>query len=241
MFCRVYFEGGKVNTVKKVSRVLGWAFLFQAITSLLSGAVLESAWFVEGNISQTMTNIANHAGLMRANILVDMLTALGIIFLGSILFIYLRKYNEKLALVGLGFYILEAVLITASRMNAFSLLRLSQEWVTTGQPANLLTLGNIAYESSHFTGTTLSMLAFCAGAIPLYYLLYKSRIIPRILSLWGLITVFPCLIGTLLSLFGYDVPFAVFLPYAPFEFVAAIWILIKGVKEEHPTQLPPVI
>ena len=225
-----------MKTTNKVSRVLGWAFLFQAVTSLVSGMVLEKKWLVEGDISATMTNIAANPGWLRANIFVDLLTALGVIFLGAALYVYLRKYHEKMTLVGVGFYILEGALIAAGRMNAFSLLGFSREWAATGQPAALLTLGNAAYDSSHFASMTITMLAFCAGAIPLYYALTKSNILPRILSILGLITVFPCLAGTVMIIFGYDAPFAMFAPYVPFEFIAAIWILVKGVKVDTETK-----
>jgi len=233
-----------MNAVNKTFRILGVAFLLQFVTSLISGVILQPALIVPGNISESMINIANNAWLMRANILVDMLTALGIanilvdmltalgiIFLGAILFVTLRKQNEKIALVALGFYILEAALLAVSRIEAFSLLRASQEYVTAGHPAYLETIGNLALESMDFVGMTLHMLAFCLGGILYYYLLDKSRIVPRVLSLWGLITVFPCLIGTLSAIFGYELPFALYLPYAPFEFVIGIWILVKGVKE----------
>ena len=228
-----------MNSVNKTSRVLGVAFLLQAVTSLTSGLILRLALTVPGNISETMVTIANNAWLMRANILGEMITALGIIFLGAVLFVTLRKENEKLALVGLGFYGLEAVMLAVSRIAAFSLLRISQEYVTAGHPAYLQTLGNLAFESMNFAYGALLMLAFCLGAIPFYYLLYKSAIIPRALSLWGLITVFPCLAGTLLTLFGYEVPFAVFLPYAPFEFVVGVWILVKGINDGSETKQSP--
>lgn len=219
-----------MNPANKTSKILGGAFLFQAITSLTSGLVLNHL-IVPQNISRSMINIANNAWLMRAGIFVDLLTAMGIIFLGAILFIFLRKQNEKAALVALGCYILEASLIAVSRMAAFILLRVSQEYATAGHSAYLLTIGNLTSEAQHFVGMTLSMLTFCIGAMLFYYLLDKSRIVPRWLSLWGLITVFPCFIGTLLSIFGFKVPFAVFLPYAPFEFVIGVWILAKGVRE----------
>jgi hypothetical protein len=222
-----------MNMVKKTSRVLGVAFLLQFVTSLFSGTVLRSALIVPGNIGQTMINIAYKPGLMRAYILVDMLTALGILFLGAILFITLRKQNEKIALVALGFYVLEASLLAVSRMEAFSLLGLSQQYASAGNSATLLTMGNLALGSMDFAGSTLHMLAFCLGGILFYYLLYRSGIVPRLLSLWGLITVFPCLAGTLFAVFGTTVPFFIYLPYAPFELVIAIWILVKGVKEEQ--------
>ncbi len=219
-----------MNLVNKPSRVLGVAFLLQAVTSLISGVILKAALTVPGNIDATMTNIANNPWLMRLNILGEVLTALGIIFLGAILFVTLRKLNEEMALVGLGFYILEAVLLAVSRIPAFSLLRISQEYAAAGHSASLQALGVLAFETTNF-GYALLMLPFCFGALPFYYLLYKSGIVPRALSLWGLITVFPCLAGMLLTVFGYEVPFARYLPYAPFEFVIAVWILVKGIND----------
>jgi hypothetical protein len=223
----------KMNTDNRTSRILGVAFLLQFVTSFSSGVFLQPMWLVPGDMSTTMIKIANNAWLMRANILLDMLTALGIIFLGAILFTTLRKQNEHMALVALGFYILEAALLAASRGEAFSLLRISQEYVAAGQPAILETMGNLALESMDFVGFTLHMLAFCLGGILFYYLLYKSRVVPRALSLWGLITVVPLLIATLLGIFEYEVPFVVALPYVPFEFVIGVWILIKGTNSLH--------
>ena len=211
------------------SRILGVAFLLQAVTSLISGLILKLVLTVPGDISETMIKIANNTWLMRVNIFGETITAVGIIFLGAILFITLRKQNEKIALVALGLYILEAALLAASGIEAFSLLRISQEYVTVGHPAYLQTIGNLAFESTKFE-YQLAMLAFCFGGILFYYLLDKSRIVPRVLSLWGLITVFPVLIATLLTIFGYEVPFFVYFPYVPFEFVIGVWILVKGIK-----------
>jgi hypothetical protein len=212
-------------------RVLGIAFLLQFITSVSSGLFIQPAWLVTGSIHETMLRIADNPGLMKTNILVDMSTALGVIFLGAMLYVALRKHSEKIALVGLGFYILEGALLAASRSEAFSLMRISQEYVAAGNPAYLQVMANLALESMDFVGFTLHMLAFCLGGILFYYLLYKSRVVPRALSLWGLITLLPLLAATLLDLFGYQVPQYVGLPYFPFEFVIGLWILVKGIPE----------
>lgn len=222
---------GKVNTIHKTSRILGIAFLLQFVTSFSSGAILKPVLFVPNNMSDTLLKIANHPALMRFNILLDVLTALGVVFLGAMLFLTTRNQNEKLALTACGLYILEAALLAASRTEAFSLLRISQEYVAAGQPAVLLTMGQVAYESMDFVGNTLHMLAFCPGGILFYALLYRSGVVPRALSLWGLLTISPMLVGTLAQVFGYSIPFLFYVPYVPFELVIGIWILIKGVKE----------
>ncbi|HNT76495.1 MAG TPA: DUF4386 domain-containing protein [Anaerolineae bacterium] len=220
-----------MNTANKTTRILGVAFLFQFVTSFTGGVSLKPAWFVEGDIGATMLKIAQNPLLMRATILLDMLTALGVAFLGVVLYLTLRKQGEKAALTALVFYILEGAVLAASKLETFSILRFSQEYVVAGQPAELLRLAQIAAESMDFVGGTLHMLAFCAGAIPFYFLLYRSGVVPRWLSLWGLITVFPLLVGTLTQIFGYNIPFGFYVPYVPFELVIGLWLVIKGLPE----------
>jgi hypothetical protein len=230
----LHWQEIKMSTVNKTSRILGVAFLLQFITSFGSGVFLKPTWFVEGDIGATMLKIAANPILMRTGLFLDMLTALGVTFLGVVLYLTLRKQNETMALTALGFYILEGTLLAASKIATFSLFLISREYAAAGQPNDLLLMGQVAYEAMDFVGMTLHMLAFCLGAILFYYLLDQARIVPRWLSLWGLITMFPLLIGTMAAIFGYEVPFILYLPYVPFEFVIGIWILVKGVNvEEH--------
>jgi hypothetical protein len=219
-----------MNALNKTSRILGVAFLVQFVTSIMSGLLLRQTWFVPGDINASLIKIASNAAWLRANIIVDMLTALGIIFLGAMLFITLHKQNEKMALTAFGFYILEAALLATSRMATFALLRFGQEFAVTGQ-AVLPLLGQVAFDAMEFVGGSLHMLAFILGGVLFYYLLDKARIVPRVLSLWGLITVLVFLIGTPLAIMGYEVPMALYLPYIPFELVIGLWILIKGIPE----------
>jgi hypothetical protein len=215
-----------MNPDKKLSAALGIAFLFQATTSLISGMIPMSL-IVPGNIHQSMINIAGHAALMRVNFLGDLITAVGVIALGVLLFVVLRKHGEILALIALGCYMLEVTLGAVSRIPAFALLRISQEYAVKGRPEEMQTLGNLALETMNF-GFGLLMLPCCVGAILFYYLLYKSHVIPRALSVWGLVSISVVLVATVLVISGYRVPFLVYVPYVPFEWAVGAWILIKG-------------
>ena len=218
-----------MNLDKNTPRLLGAAFLLQAIASLVGGLILLQPLIVSGNIIDSMTNISNNALQMRASIVVEMITAIGIVILGVLLYITLKKVSLKISLVALGLYIIEAALLAASRIPAFSLLRISQESVIAGHPTYLQTLGNLSYESQSF-GYDLHMLAFALGAALFYYLFFKSGFLPRVLSLWGLIAAPLALIGILFALFGYDVPIVVFLPNLPFELTMGIWLMVKGIR-----------
>ena len=176
-----------------------------------------------------MTNIAAHPTQLRAAIVVEMITAMGIVMLGALLFATLENQNREIALVALGLYVIEAAILAASRIPAFSLLHTSLESVVAGHPANLQMLGMLFQEAQDF-GYSLHMLPFSAGATLFCYLLLKSGYIPRGLALFGIIAAPLALFGTVGSLLGYEVPIFAFLPNLPFELTMGVWFLLKGVR-----------
>jgi hypothetical protein len=192
---------------------------------------------VPGDIAESMTNIANHALQMQASIVVEMITAIGIVMLGSLLYVTLRKQNDKVALLALGLYVMEATILAASRIAVFALLRVSQESVLVGHPAQMQMLGNLFYDAQSF-GYDLHMLPFALGATLFYSLLFKSRVIPRVLALLGLVAAPLALIGTVLVLVGVEVPILVFLPNLPFELAAGVWFLVKGCRPDSLRNVP---
>jgi len=128
-----------MNSDKNTPRLLGAAFLLQAIASLVSGLFLLQPLIVSDNIIDSMTNIANNALQMRANIVGEMITAIGIVMIGVLMYVTLKKQNRNIAIVAMGLYLVEAAILAVSRIAAFSLLRISQESVIAGHPAYLQT------------------------------------------------------------------------------------------------------
>jgi hypothetical protein len=139
-----------MNSDKSTPRFLGAAFLLQAVASAVGGLVLLQPLIVPGNITESMTNISNNAVQMRASIVVEMVTAIGIVMLGALLFAVLKRQNRNIARVALGLYLVEAAILAASRIPAFALLLTSQESVAAGHPDYLQTLGNLFYELQDF-------------------------------------------------------------------------------------------
>jgi len=73
-----------MNPNSKSTRILGIAFLFQFVTSFAI-IWIKPAWHIPGDIGATLLMIADYPMLLQTNILFDMLTALGVIFLGETL------------------------------------------------------------------------------------------------------------------------------------------------------------
>jgi len=224
-----------MNSLSNTSRALGAAFLFQAITSLISGVFLLKPLIVPGNITYSMINISNNVLRVRAEIVGWTLTAFGIVVLSALLYLTLNKQSKKIALVAFGVRLVEATILVASRMATFALLLVSQESVKAGHPAYLQSLGKLFYELWDLA-ITLDMAPYALGATLFYYLFFKSGFIPRWLSIWGLVVGLLAIVGILFSLFGYTVPIIVFLPGLPFELTIGVWLMVKGIRNGSETK-----
>ena len=64
--------------------------------------------------------------------------------------------------------------------------------------------------------------------------MYQSKLVPRFISIWGLIASTLLLVINILEALGYshDVFMLLFLQIVLNEFVLAIWLMIKGFNEE---------
>jgi hypothetical protein len=228
-----------MDSDKKTSRLLGAAFLLVFVASLLSGTLLDSATG-SGSMSDKLVSISNNLTLMRASILVELITSLGIVVLASLLYIVLHKQHKIIAFVALGWWLAEAIILAVSKIGAFALIPLSQEFVKAeaSDSAYLQTLGDFYYNGFDRQGWSLHMLFFCLGGILWYSLFFKSAYIPRLFAGWGVVSVSLVTINVLGALwdrdFGLLMP--MLLPYVVFEFLIGPWLMIRGIQTDSATQ-----
>jgi hypothetical protein len=71
---------------------------------------------------------------------------------------------------------------------------------------------------------------FILGAILFYVLFYRTQVIPKFISIWGIIATLILLAITILRLFGLDLPIfqVLLLPIILNEILLAVWLMIKG-------------
>lgn len=222
-----------MNPEANTIRLLGAAQLFVFVASLVSDQLLKSV-AGSGSISEVLMNISENISRVRISNLVALFNSLTIITLGVLFYIVLNEQNKTLALVALGCFTAEGITLAVSKIGAYALIPLSQSFVAAGSPesSSFQTLGDFLYNGVDRRGYDIHMLFFCAGGILWYYLLYISRIIPAGLSLWGLIAICLLTIPTLLALLDLEfLPAMVLgLPYAPFEPVLGIWLIVKSIN-----------
>jgi len=218
---------------KNAPRLLGAAFLIVIVTSLLMGVLLQLSGIMSGSMSEILVKISNNLALVRISILFALITSAGIIVLAVLLYAVLHKQNKIIALVALGWWLAEAITLAMSTIGTSALIPLSLDFVKAGSPAlsYYQTAGDFLYYGFDRQGFRLHMLFYCLGGILWYYLFYKSKYVPRFISLYGLIAASVALLGIVYELFGHGVSILVYLPLLPFELTIGAWLLIKGIRD----------
>lgn len=177
-----------------------------------------------------------HSGAVVTCALLVLVMGLSLAFVPMVLFPVLRPVNEVLAI---GYLVVRgAVETTCYVLSAISLLLLlpvgeaMSAGPGTASPAGVR-LGNLLLD--HVDVGALTALVFCLGAVMFYLLLYRSRIVPRWITVWGIAAIPFYVAAYVLAMYGVigtDSPAQTLLytPLAVQEMVLAVWMIARGFR-----------
>jgi hypothetical protein len=218
---------GALYFLGTVFGVLGGVVGGEVLTSLISSKPLAGVDLL-GLVSANSSQLTGGAffTLMMGISLVAMTVSLYPIF---------RKDSEELALGMLLFRgALEGTSYFITTLGILTLIALGNEYVATGaDSAALQSMGNVLYQFQDFLGP-VGTIVFLIGATCLYISFYRTRLIPRWLTIWGLIGVAPYMAYALLHFFHMDngIGFCLQMVLAPQEIVMGLWLVIKGFNQD---------
>jgi hypothetical protein len=147
----------------------------------------------------------------------------------------LRKNNRSLALGSVAGRTVEGMLVLVGTLSLLALLTVGQESVAAGPAAasSSQVVGEALLAVRDWAHGFLGPLPFTLGVSIYYYLLYRSRLVPRWLLGWGLIGAGLCLVSTVNAGFTQDFGFTMAntllnIPIGLQEMVLAVWLIAKG-------------
>ena len=213
---------------RKTAITVGSLFIIGDIAGVLSYAV--TGGLLGG--PDALSKIAASQGHLVLGALLVLVMGLSLAMVPVVMFPVFKKYNEVLALGCVVFRgALESVAYMASAGAWLLLVELSREHAAASPGApHFQTLRAL------LTGSTTAYLVsivFSLGSLMFYYLFYQSRLIPRWLSVWGLVGAVLYLASPLLAMFGHG--FGLLMaPLAVAEVVLAAWLIAKGLGSPAP-------
>ena len=223
-----------MNSNRKTATIVGLLFIIATVTAILTIGFLGSTLETPPNFNTVTENEIN----VIISVIFWLILSVSVIGIGFMMYPILKKYHEGLALGYVSLRLVEGICIIISSMTLLSILTVSKEFVNG-------TLDSIHYQS---VGTLLlaiqdwsfligTLIFLGLGGLILYYSLYKLKIVPRILSIWGLIGAALVTLYGLFGLFDFATDSVAInilaAPIAVQEMVFAVWLIVKGFKTKE--------
>lgn len=218
-----------MNTYRMNAVMAGVLYILGTVFGVL-GAVIGGEVFISLMSSKPLAGVdilslvAANSSQVTGGALFTIMMGTSLVAMTVSLYPIIKKDSEELAMGMVLFRgALEGTWYFVTALGFFALVALGNEYIATGaDSAALQSMGNVLYQIQYRLGE-VGPIFFLIGAACLYISFYRTRLIPRWLTVWGLIGVVSSMAHTNTV---YD--FYLQMVLVPQEMVMAVWLIVKG-------------
>jgi hypothetical protein len=211
-----------MDTHRRNARIIGGLFILATVLAIVGGSLL-----LPLDEADYLAKAAETENQIVLGAVLELLMAVSVVGIAVMFFPILKRQDEGFGLGYVGARIIEGVFLAAAATSSLVILTLGIEF---GDEARAL--GDLMIAVRTWTYQLGSLVFLGLGGLVLYTLLYRSRLVPGWLSLWGLIGAVVIMATGLLGTFGMEFPGIVqgvlAAPIAIQEMVLAVWLIVKG-------------
>lgn len=227
-----------MNTYRKNAVMAGVLYflgtVFGISGSVIGGEVLSSLTVSKPLVGVDMLSlVAANSSRISGGAFFYLMMGISLVAMTVFLYPILRKDSKELAMGMVLFRgALEGTFYFLSTLGFLTLVALGNEYIATGaDSAALQSVGNVLYQFQDRLAA-VGPIFFLIGATCLYLSFYRTRLIPRWLTVWGLIGVVASIASALMLFFHIETSYGFYLEMvlAPQEIVMAVWLIVKGLN-----------
>lgn len=239
-----------MNKFRTTARVVGIVYLVGFVVGISGEMMIQSVIGVPNHLS-TVT-----AGSLTLAIgaVLWLMAVIGDAAHGVLMFPILKPHGERLAIGYLAARILDAAFIAIMVLLLLVQIPLGSEYLKTaanGAPY-LEAISTVTVQASQYA-YAIGMSTLGVSGLMLCYVLYKAKLVPRFLAVWGLIGYAVIFVGMLSQILGSGLGLMSSLPGGLWEMFIGVWLIAKGFNapvsisspviaavSEEPVRLPAV-
>jgi uncharacterized protein DUF4386 len=229
-----------VKSERRTTQLVGALFIVATVASIAGSLVLGSV--LDGDAY--LLSLDAYAGQVTLAVALFLVAAISAFATAFLLYPILRRHAEGLAAGYIGLRAFENVFYVAGTMGLLVMLTISQgEAIGSAGAIDVAVLG-AALAAVHSWAVLLGTLIFAGlGSVVLNTILFQSRLVPRWLSVWGLLGAAGVFTYGITGLLGYSTGLGsplmlLAMPLAFQEMVFAAWLLAKGVEPRERSVTP---
>ena len=218
---------------RRAEIVIATLFLVTAAASIPAAFVLDPIL----NAPDYLARVFPNKGAVELAALLWSSNNIGIVFIAVFALPLLRKLDEALAVGYLACRIVEGTIQMVGIIATFLLIPLSQKFITAGAPQSswFVSIGDVLKHTRFLALTQVSLPILGLGGLLFTWMLFRYRLVPRFISVVGLIGYALVFLGGIAGWFdlidvspgGNGTPLAV--PVAVWEIILLpFWLLFRG-------------
>lgn len=221
--------GATKDPDRHTATMVGIFFIIATVLYLIGGAIYGPAT----DSSDYLLKAFPDRNTIRVGIVLEFVCVLAIPMIAYFAFPVLKRVSEPLALAYVGLRTLEIVFLIAIEAKFLSLIDVSENFLAAdGATSSRFQAVGDTIQSDIDATFLLYLFVFNVGALIFYSLLFRSMLVPRVLSIWGFVSAAWMLGGTVFVMFGsFDGSLAEAVlagPLAVNEMALAAWLILKG-------------
>jgi hypothetical protein len=225
-----------MNSIKKTARMAGFFYFAFVIASIIANLFGQ---FVFADASTTINQIMAHESSFRIGFVISLFSFVLFLLAAWALYVLLKPVNKNLALLFLLLNLGGFTISCFSMLNLWASMMVlnGADYLGAFQPDQIQTQATLFINLYH-SGSVIANIPFAVWLFPLGYLVFKSGFIPKILGIFLIVDFFTLLISVFQRFLLPDLEVITYPSWVVgfiAEFGLALWLLIKGVKEQVPS------
>jgi hypothetical protein len=213
------------NSYRTTAKVVGVVYLLGFVVGLVGEGLIQSAF----GEPDRLAGVAANSTMLAIGALLWLMAVAGDAAHGVLMFPILKQHHERIAFGYLGARIIDAVFIAVMVLFVLLQIPLASEYLKAGaaNASYLQALSGVVLQGQLYA-YNIGMITLGVSGLMLNYTLYRARLIPRPLAIWGLIGYAIIFGGMVSEVMGSGLGLASSIPGGLWEVFIGVWLIVKG-------------
>ena len=221
---------------RKAAKVVGFVYLFALIPAIFAEFYVSGQLIDYDNAAQTALNIMAHERLFRLGTVANLTVFAADIALITSLYVVLKPINSRLALLALGWGLIETAVLVVATLSDFEVLRVlsGANYLQAFEADRLQALARLSI-AAHSAAYNVGLVFAGLRSTVFCYLWLKSRYIPRALAALGVFASFLLAACTFAFIIFPEARNVITIgyyggPIFVFELTMGLWLIFKRLR-----------
>jgi hypothetical protein len=219
------------NKFRITAKVVGVVYIAGFIVGIGGNIMIQSNISAPNHLSTVLAN----STMVTIGAILWLMAVIGDAAHGVLMFPVLKQHSERMAVGYLAARIVDAVFIALMVLLLLLQIPLGSEYLKT-ESANtfyLQSLSTVTVQASQYA-YALGMSAVGLAGLMLCYTMYKAKLVPRWLAMWGMVGYAVIFFGMLSDIMGSGLGLVSSLPGGLWEVFVGVWLVAKGFSSSEP-------